>query len=354
MYFRNTLLVALFALLSVVALQARDQKDPAGFQTDLSLQVLMDRAFEAQMPYLVYIHDYSKRQAKRMVRETWNNEKIKDLVKAEFLASSFHPFDAGEHVGLIQAHSVYGFPSLLIFSPEGRLLGKSEGYLAPETLYAILTKHLAFVNYKKDMIASNGGRTRSQGPSLPALASRGMDPSTMAPPLMVGNMGSFSPQKPSIIVGKNDVSIPEMSPLPVASSAPSPTEDLAVADASYLHVGMVSRGGESSSRILIDVPGLEEYSLRILRNLPSTAPRAYGLLVGNYLKYDEVLTEVERFERLWRDRIFVFCEEIDGTLIYRVILGQYEQESTAKAFAIAIYQMEKLNAAIIPLHKLLD
>ncbi|MDP5170818.1 MAG: hypothetical protein NWR72_11280, partial [Bacteroidia bacterium] len=248
-----------------------------------------------------------------------------------------------------------GYPTLLIFSPEGNLLGKSEGYLAPNTLTAILNKHLCMLDYRQDLIAMSGMTSRGNDHIAYQPTSRGFDMNAMTPPLLVGSMERFSAaDATSISQADKPVLVSNMTNFGNSRSADdTPANEMAlVTDASFLQTGQTSRGGAQSTGLLVDVPGLESYSLRLLDSRPAGGNEAFGLLVGNFINYEEAVTEVKRFERLWRDRIFVYCEEVEATLVYRVVLGEYEDMETAKAFSQAIYKMEKINPTIIPLHSL--
>ena len=330
---------------------AKTRLAPEGFCEDLSLQALQDRAFEAQLPYLVYIQDAGKRKSKRMRKTTWADEGVREIIEDHFLAAVYSPYDEGEQVELISQYKVYGFPSLLIFSPDGTLLGKSEGFLAPETMTAILNKHLSQLQYKADMMAMSG--IVSRGESYQPV-SRSGDFQQMTPPLLVGSMMKFSSPDATLTAA----SIRDLTPvgsLTTFGHARGQEEEVREAEIATpitLPSQMNSEANTSEETLLLDVPGMEAYSLRQLREREEQA-EVYGLLVGSYVSFDKASTEVARFERLWRDRIFVYCEEVEGTLIYRVILGEYLDEEVAKAFSKAIYKMEGINPTIIPLAALL-
>lgn len=351
MKIRYTLLLLLFPLVLPQA-YSKSNQNPVGFRNDLSISTLQDRAFEAQLPYLVYFHDCSKRQAKKMLKSTWASEKVQSLVEDQFLAAVFYPFEEGEQIDLISEYDVYSFPSLLIFSPEGKILGKSEGYLAPETLYAILNKHLSQLQYKQDLMAMSGMVSRGQEYQP---VSRGMANTQMTPPLLVGSMMRFSAPDAT----STQASIRDLTPVgnidslgssrgqsdleaPVVSQEPEDTPSSS------------PRSVDLESTVLLDIPGFESFSLRQLQSRSAGTPEAFGLLVGSYTVFEETEEAVEKFERLWRDRIFVYCEQVNATLVYRVVLGEYADIETAKAFSQAIYKMEGINPTVVPLDALLD
>ncbi len=348
-------LIGVCLFVSMSHIQAKDSTPLVGFQVDLSLQTLQDRAFEAQMPYLVYLHDDSKRQAKRMLKCTWSEENVQQLLQRSFLGGAYHPLHAGEHLDLIRHFEVYEYPVLLIFSPEGTLMGKSEGFVSAETMVGILTKHLSLLEQQKDLMAYALGSARGQEPDAVEVSA---SPFSLTPPLLVGNITRFS--------APDATRSESASPVPVAHI----TDLFNAVEPSVEVVGeqMNSRGLDENAvpepapvpalsvatpGLLADVPGLEAFGLsQWTSRQGETSTEAFGLLVGQYLVFEEAKAAVEKFERLWRDRIFVYGEDVKGTLVYRVVLGEYEDENTAKAFSQAIYRMERINPSIIPLHSL--
>lgn len=347
---RFTLLLLTPLFLLPLFTQAKTKLAPDGFRQDLSLQALQDRAFEAQLPYLVYIQDAGKRKSKRMLKTTWADEGVKNIIEDHFLAAVYSPYEEGEQVELISQYKVYGFPSLLIFSPDGTLLGKSEGFLAPETMVAILNKHLSQLQYKSDMMAMAG--MVSRGESYQPV-SRSADFQQMTPPLLVGSMMKFSAPDATVMTA----SVRDLTPVGSLTAFGTPRgqdeeEEEVVTLITLPSQAATETAISSEESLLLDVPGMEAYSLRQLQSREEQSSEVYGLLVGSYVSFDKASTEVKRFERLWRDRIFVYCEEVEGTLIYRVVLGEYLDEEVAKAFSKAIYKMEGINPTIIPLSAL--
>ena len=324
---------------------------PEGFREDLSLPALQNRAFEAQLPYLVYIQDPGKRNSKRMLRTTWAHEEVKELIESHFLAAVYSPYEQGEQVELISRYKVYGFPSLLIFSPDGTLLGKSEGFLAPGTMVAILNKHLSQLQHRSDMVAM--AEIVSRGHSYQS-RSRSTEMMDMTPPLLVGSMVKFSvPDATNTTASIRDIS-------PVGSltvfgnksrgqpeQRPGREEDISI-----ITLPSQRRATETNSTahsVMLEVSGMESYSLRQLQTRTDQAEEIYGLLVGSYRSFAEAETEVARFERLWRDRIFVYCEKTGDDLVYKVVLGEYLNLEVARAFSEAILKMEGINPSILPL-----
>lgn len=332
----------------------KDLPAPEGFQEDLSLQALQNRAHEANLPYLVYLQESSSRQARKMLKYSWVDADVQRILQQDFLAGAYHALDEGGQLALIQEHEVFAFPALLIFSPQGHLLGKTEGYVAPETLAGILNKHVEMLSHQRDMLALARGPSRSQ-PEVGQSVPRGQRTLVITPPLLVGHITALTAERSSkpplarVVSTRNADGTLE----PIANlselSLRGYRAALGVADASYLQTGMQSRSQESG-KLLIDVPGLEAYSLRLADR---SAPDQYGLLIGNYLSYNEINEEVTRYERLWHDEIFVYCEEVQSNLVYRLILGQYEEESTAKAYAQAMYNVIGMNPSIVNLKGLI-
>ena len=319
-------MLSLFALLSLISVvQASDKQLPF---LDSSFEEVKAEAEHQQKPFLIYFHKENNRDHRKMVRKTWHNKELRHYLSKHFLCLSIDDEAAGADSGLANSLRLADFPAIVFFDWDGNVMGKVYGYLTAPTLQTILDKHLETVNERrKKMIAaqtqvprSNNLRTRSEA----------------------------AKPKPRVVGYLSDLNPPTVRQLPVqekglAQSSPPPTvHDLGLAPA-----GMVSRG-QMETTIHLDVPGMDQYSLKNL-NLSSENPATHGLLIGSYISYNELRASVDRFNRVWKSAIWVYCEEVDGIPVYKLALGAYQDREEAEVYANAIYKFEKTNTAIIDL-----
>lgn len=247
------LMVWVCALCISPAIQAQ-----TGFSTQ-SLSELQTEAATSKIPYIVYVHQPQVRLCKKMERKTWSSDLLTPFLGEAVLAYKLNPFEGSAELALVQEHAVYTYPTVLFFHPNGQLMGKAEGFLAPETVHSMLEKHLATLSQQEDirLWALHNRKAEAVETSMIAAAEI-KAPETEAMSLSL----LFVPEN-------TDEALPEESLL----SAP---------------VAMLENGGnmrtrgldDKSFRLILEVPGLETYSLSTLQ-LPKEMPLSYGLLIGS-------------------------------------------------------------------------
>ncbi|MEM7660115.1 MAG: SPOR domain-containing protein, partial [Bacteroidota bacterium] len=198
------------------------------------------------------------------------------------------------------------WPAILIFHPEGRLMGRIDGYVAPQTLVSILQKHIRSLEHER--------RT-----AYIALVEKQEEAKNMAQ-----------------LLSDDEVLSPAV----------------AVQDMSLQAQTMRTRG-EQKITLLQTVEGMEEYSLKSLPELPNQQP-TYGLLLGAHTSYKDLKYQVQKIRKFWRGQIWVYAEESEGNPVYKLAIGAYEDRETAESFAGAIYRFERINASILNLQLLKD
>lgn len=298
-----------------------------------SLQELQAQAHANYQLYFVYVYEDGSRSAKRMHKRTWKDEGLQSYIRKNHLAMALDVHAPSTPVEFIQKYRVYAYPTLLIFSPEGKIMGRTEGYIAPETVYAVLSKHEKTLEQKRRTAFM---AFEAQAPVQTAAVA-------MAP-VQTGNSRGMEAVKP-ILPNVKDLTV----------QLPTNVRDLSL-DAHARKAGTVVNTraltrGQSDSRIHLEVPGLEAYSLR---NLPMEANPAddqgsIGLLVGTFTSYNKLKTKVKHFERFWRGDLWVYCEEIDAVPVYKVVLGNYPSREKARNFAQAMYKVQRLESSILDL-----
>ncbi len=290
--------------------------------TDLSLDQVRSEASQSQVPFLVYLHQPQAHLCKKMARKTWKDTQLGTFISQHFLAAQINPLQGKSGLALVQEYAVFSYPAVLFFSPQGKLMGKAEGYLAPATLLTMLKKHHRTLQKQEDirLWALHNQPAPAKAPNLLAEAEipRGETEALSLTLLFEPNLPEELPATP-----------------PVAMEA--------------LQSGMRTRGLDGDTyQLLLEVPGMEAYSLNQL-HLPSDMPLSYGLLIGSYTSFKDLGVELERMKRYWRDEIWVYCEEINQTPIYKLVLGVYPSEEDAETFAHAIYKIQGLNPIVLDL-----
>ncbi|MEM7657791.1 MAG: thioredoxin fold domain-containing protein, partial [Bacteroidota bacterium] len=103
-----------------------------------SLETLQEQAASSQQPYLVYLYRKGDRDCKRMNKKTWPDPTLKQYLGQHYLVQQQEAM--GMQMEWVSKYHLYDWPAILIFHPEGRLMGRIDGYVAPQTL-VVLAPH---------------------------------------------------------------------------------------------------------------------------------------------------------------------------------------------------------------------
>ena len=244
-----------------------------------------------------------------MVRKTWQNQDLRHVLNKHFLCLSIDTRAPGEDFGLAISLRLADYPAIVFFDWDGNVIGKVYGYITPATLQSILDKHLQTVNEKrKSMIAEH---------------------SKHRPSANTRSQGSAAKPKPRIVGYLSDLNPPTVSRGLVQEQETFSSQPI-VRDLGIAPEGMVSRG-QKETTIHLDVPGMDQYSLKKL-DLSDENPSTHGLLIGSYTNYNELKENVQRFNRIWKGAIWVYCEEVEDIPVYKLALGAYQDREEAEIF----------------------
>ncbi|TAE48029.1 MAG: hypothetical protein EAZ89_16125 [Bacteroidetes bacterium] len=275
---------------------------------DATLEQIQAEARVKQQPYFIYFFTEKDRNCRRMDSRTWTDATLISYAEKNYLAVGYDVLSPRAKTEFLQEYKVFTYPTLIFFSPEGKMMGRTEGYVAPETVKSILEKHQHSLDQRRQAAALVFAPKAAPTPVIVPVAA----------------MGTRSMPEPGLSI--QDVS-------------DNPAERI------------VSRGAQSA-RLHLQVPGYEAYSLT---SLTAAAPGSthYALLVGAFTQHTRVAQEIERLRRSWKGDMWVYCEEIDATLIYKIALGNYETQEQAESFAQAMYKYQKLSVTVLELGQLL-
>jgi thioredoxin-related protein len=85
-------------------------------------------AIEKKKPLLVMFTSNNCTFCKKMVHDTYSNQRVKELLKGRTESVMAHSDD---YAALIKKLGIRGYPSSLLISPEGEVLDFMEGYVDP-------------------------------------------------------------------------------------------------------------------------------------------------------------------------------------------------------------------------------
>ena len=292
---------------------------------DGSFQEIQSLAASKQQPFLIYLFKHDSKEHRKMLRKTWANKQVKKYLAQNYQVGRVNVFSGKKDARLVQKHQVFKLPTTLVFTPEGKLIGKIQGYAASASLRNILQKHEDFVAQRATKI--------EDVPSLIAAAPK--QPST----------------QPAKRVVQQEVSQKNQNQVNLTPSRGQTSPALAKKTLNKITTKSkgVSRGQQS--HLHLDVPGMREYSLI---NKQLGQEEALGLLIGSYTSYKQLRQMVTRFQRVWKGKMWVFAEEVNEIPVYKLVLGNYASREEAEIFANVIYKIDKSNPSILDLKKILN
>lgn len=313
------------------------------------LATVQAEAKAAQKPYLVYVFQGNDRQCRRMERKTWKDAILADYISKHFLACKMDMMGINADVNWIQEYEVFFSPSVLFFAPDGKLLGMANGFLAPETLISMLEKHNNELNQKEEVRLWAIHYQENENPEGQAVyfasntlsADEGMAEGHLNDlQLSLAELGdNFPAELPETheVVASNE-SAPIMK---TRGMSPAPSN-------------VINSNARSNSQIILEVPGLEQFSLANYSQSrgDEEVPMNYGLLVGSYTSFIDLETQLKRFQRYWQDDVWVYCEEVNKTPVYKLLVGPYIDQESAETFAHAMYKFQKINPTVLNIEHL--
>lgn len=328
---RNTLsLFALFILVLTSSLVGQSLPFYEG-----SYQEVQQLAEDKQQPFIVYLFKHNSKEHRKMLRKTWSNKQVKRYLAQHYQVGRVNVFSGKEDAKLVQKHQVFKLPSTLVFTPEGKLIGKVQGFAAPTSLKSILVKHELFVKEK----------SLSPSKNIPPLIASA--PATKNTPPKVLNKPTpnhYRSAEPKLAPAKTV----QQTRAPKRNTSP---QTASVAKKSYK---TLSRGqSRGQSQLHLDVPGMHEYSL-INKGKDVEKEMSLGLLIGSYTSYKQLRQMVTRFQRVWKGNMWVFAEEVNQIPVYKLVLGDYSSREEAEIFANVIYKIDKSNPSILDLTQLVN
>ncbi|MFK7925299.1 MAG: thioredoxin family protein [Bacteroidia bacterium] len=312
------------------------------------LATVQAEAKAAQKPYLVYVFQDKDRQCRRMARKTWNDVILADYISQNFLTCKMDMMGANADVNWIQEYEVFSSPSILFFTAEGKLLGKANGFLAPETLISMLEKHNNELNQKEEVRLWAIHYQENENPEGQAayFASNTLSADEGS---AEGHLNDL--QLNLAELGDNfPAELPETHEI-VASNEPAPTMKTRGMESTP---NVINNNARSNSQIILEVPGLERFSLANYSRSrgDEEVPMNYGLLVGSYTSFLDLETQLKRFQRYWQDDVWVYCEEVNKTPVYKLLVGPYIDLESAETFAHAMYKFQKINPTVLNIEHL--
>jgi thioredoxin-related protein len=101
---------------------------------------MLATAKQNKKPFWVDVYTTWCSPCKKMAKETFTDEEVVKFVKDNFLAYKIDA-EKGEGETIAEKYNVEAYPTILIFSAEGKLLGREVGYMDSERFVYVLEKY---------------------------------------------------------------------------------------------------------------------------------------------------------------------------------------------------------------------
>ncbi|RMG73285.1 MAG: hypothetical protein D6722_04005 [Bacteroidetes bacterium] len=122
---------------------------PPGSLTPETFSSLQQEAAQQQRPFAVYVQIPQAKACRKMDR-SWKDAALSAYLDEHYLVRQVNALEEQE---FIHDYQVQRFPTVLIFSPEGKIMGRTEGYVEPATLERIFRKHVVRLLQRKPLQA---------------------------------------------------------------------------------------------------------------------------------------------------------------------------------------------------------
>ncbi|WNJ19503.1 thioredoxin fold domain-containing protein [Pontibacter sp. G13] len=296
----SILLIALFSLFTLSSVRASETRVP--FYSNL--KTIQQEAQASNRIYMVYFEMATNRSCKRMEKKVWQDETLVPFISENYLACKLHALSP-QAIEAVQRYQVYDYPTVIFFSPNGKMMGRTIGYVAPNTLQQILEKHSRTWEIRQQNMYEHLVLPWEQKQQAQSIAQQ-------------------------MII-------------------PKPVEEKSIGEGTLADL-YVSRG-QDESEVHLEVPGLEAYSLKQLKS-PEAIQNQFGLLIGSYTQYNQLTERLEELERFWRGEIYVYSEVLNGIPVYKLILGNYQEKNIAETYARSMYKFKQMKATVLNLRNL--
>ena len=130
-------LSALFTLMLLSFLQAH----PVAW-TSFSYEDARVQAMAMYRPLIAYVYHEGSPLAEKLDAQTWTDTTVASLLNQSFICNKTEARDMPPSSELHELPTPTEVPLILIYHPEGHIMGRIEGFVAPQTLQNILKRHL--------------------------------------------------------------------------------------------------------------------------------------------------------------------------------------------------------------------
>lgn len=239
-----------------------------------------------------------------MDKSTYMDQELADFMAENVIANRM---DVQSFDGVMwsQQYEVEALPTMLLFNSEGKLLKRLEGYQSAKSLLSTFESYNTPANRVAAKPSKNaGGLTpvTTKTPQAPVVLGSVVDP----------NKKPAEPDAPGTVV------MPKQGEgfKPIVTTKPTVDEKPVTADRPVVVANKPAVAGK----------GLYEFQVKRGPNV------GYGVQIGVFADYANVLSEVEKIQAKSNERVFVNIAFVNGKNVYKLMLGAFGKSAEAEAY----------------------
>lgn len=293
----KTLTMMLASLFMAATLSGQPTRMVNFYQGNFSS--LKEHALSKQKPFFLLFHATWSAVSQDLLTKTLTDDQLVNYVGKHYLAYRVDA-DLGSRGGseLIREFDVIFYPTMILFAPNGEEQYRFTGFRDPDNLLDLLQKYQ---------------------PALPQEATASLpNRELITPPV---SQPLAEPEKPAAVSPQELITPLPPAPLKVADRLPA--TELAPLDKP------VTKG-----------TGL------FMFNLKEQASQGYGLQLGLYAEYANVLREVDRFSRSYDQDILVHITQYRGMPAFRIIMGPFDEKQDANRWLSTVKQQGDVGVVV--------
>lgn len=100
-----------------------------------SPQLATSLAQQFHLPILIFVTTDGCKYCRKMEREVWVNADIVSIVETGFIPLKLN---AEHNTGFVAAQQIRAYPTILLFTPDAKLINSATGYLPPNQMASLL------------------------------------------------------------------------------------------------------------------------------------------------------------------------------------------------------------------------
>ncbi|MEM6344761.1 MAG: SPOR domain-containing protein [Bacteroidota bacterium] len=292
---------------------------------DGSFEQLKSNAHQEQKPYLLSFHDAGI-PSRNLERFTYTNPQLANYVANNYLAMQFSIDDLDEVAEkLIDRYQIILFPTIVLFSPEGKMLYRFTGFTGDQAFIKMLETY----RYQAETDMS---MTFPPEPYIELEASSSStieDASMIAVPETELVIGDLDSEDQSTETEVEEFEITELIDLGSPQAQAEAQTDTQA----------------SETNKLSEIPLIAE--AEVVESLPEIVPESNLIIqTGVYSEFSNAQKEQKRIHKTYTTKVSIDQLQINGRTLFRVKIGPFTQDQEATDLLQEYNSVEKYDAII--------